>query len=342
MDIALVQEFLPDNPMDAFQQGLEAIEEAATAGADLVVFPELSFTEFYPKTPADERAGNVLDLADPVPGPVTDSVAGAAKEHGVVVVFNLYERDGDQAFNTTPVIDADGTLLGATRMMHIPHYENFWERDYYTPGNTGAPVYDTAVGRIGVATCYDRHYPEYMRALALQEAEIVCVPQAGTTGEWPKGVFESELQTASFQNGFFMALANRVGSEDGMLFDGSSFVTGPKGQIIAQAPSGEAIILLASIDTEQCAHSPARELFLPDRRPDQYERGAVALSASVPVAQNALEDYDRSPDLDDADVMDFDDDLSDASLGGEAPDSDDEPGDETSGESAKGDETVAG
>jgi len=309
MDIALVQEFLPDNPMDAFQQGLEAIEEAANAGADLVVFPELSFTEFYPQMPGDDRAGDILDLADPVPGTLTESVASAAKEHGVVVVFNLYERDGEEGFNTSPVIDADGTLLGATRMMHVPQYEHFYEKDYYTPGNTGAPVYDTAVGRLGVATCYDRHYPEYLRALALQGAEIVVVPQAGVSGEWPKGVFESELQTASFQNGFFMALANRVGREDEMLFDGASFVTGPKGQVIAQAPSGEAIILLASINTDRCETSPARTLFLKDRRPDQYERGAVALSASVPVAQNALEN--AAPE--DAEAMEFEEDESEPS-----------------------------
>jgi N-carbamoylputrescine amidase len=294
MDIALVQEFLPDNPMDAFQQGLEAIREAADAGAELVIFPELSFTEFYPQVPASERGGSVLDLADPVPGPLTQSIASTAAEYGVVVVFNLYERDGDEAYNTSPVIDADGTLLGATRMMHITQYEHFYEQDYYTPGNTGAPVYDTAVGRIGVAPCYDRHYPEYLRALALQEAEIVAVPQAGTTGEWPKGVFESELRAASFQNGFFMALANRVGREGNMVFDGSSLVTGPRGQVIAQAPSGEAIILLASVNTDRCDTSPARQLFLQHRRPDQYERGAVALAASVPVAKNGLEDIEAT------------------------------------------------
>ena len=294
MDVALVQEFLPDNPMDAFQQGLDAIEEAAQAGADLVIFPELSFTEFYPRIPADQRAGKVIDLGDPVPGPMTDAVGAAAKTHGVVVVFNLYERDGDRAYNATPVVDADGTLLGATRMMHVPHYENFWERDYYTPGDTGAPVYDTAVGRVGVATCYDRHYPEYLRALALQEAEIVAVPQAGTTGEWPSGVFESELRTASFQNGFFAALANRVGTEGSMLFDGSSFVTDPSGQILAQAPAGEAIILLASVNLDQCSDTPARRRFLPDRRPDQYARGAVSLSASVPAARPRHDDADAA------------------------------------------------
>lgn len=284
MDIALVQRYTPSDPIDAFQGGLEAIRDAANAGAELVVFPELSFTKFLPQVPAEEREGDVLDLAETVPGPTTESVADAARNHDVVVVCNLYEKDGGQGFDTTVVIDSDGTLLGGARMMHITQYENFYEQDYYAPGNTGAPVFDTSVGRIGVATCYDRHYPEYMRALALQDAEIVVIPQAGAAGEWPKGMFEAEVRTASFQNGYFCALANRVGKEDDILFDGASFVTDPFGRVVAKAPSGDAIILMASIDLEKCAEAPARRLFLKDRRPDQYERGAVALAKSVPVA----------------------------------------------------------
>lgn len=293
MDIALVQLFLPDDPRDAFQQGLEAIKDAANAGAELVVFPELSFTPFYPRVPASEQDKPLDDLAEPVPGPTTEAIQDVAREFGVVVVFNLYERDGDQRFDTSPVIDADGTLLGATRMMHITQYEHFYEQDYYAPGNTGAPVYDTAVGRLGVAICYDRHFPEYLRAMALQEAELVLVPQAGTAGEWPKGVFEAELQSASFQNGFFMALSNRVGREEDMVFDGRSFVTDPTGQVIAQAPSGEATILLASLNLDKARSSTARRLFMKHRRPDQYERGAVALAKSVPAAR-AIE-RDDSP-----------------------------------------------
>lgn len=288
MDIALSQQFLPDDSLGAFQQGLNAIKDAANAGADLVIFPELSFSPFYPQIPADEREEDVLDLAEPIPGPTTESVAEIAEEFGVVVVYNMLERDGDQTYNTSPVIDADGTVLGSTRMMHVPDYEHFHEQGYYTPGDTGAPVYDTAAGRVGVATCYDRHFPEYLRALALQDAEVVAVPQAGTVGEWPDGMYESELRVASFQHGFFGAMANRVGREDNLLFEGSSLVTGPSGRVVAQAPSGQAIILMASIDLDKCNQSPARELFLQHRRPDQYEAGAVAIADSDPVNQEAL------------------------------------------------------
>jgi N-carbamoylputrescine amidase len=287
MDIALAQQFLPETPLEAFQQGLNTIKDAANAGADLVIFPELSFSPFYPRVPVEEREDDVLDLAEPIPGPTTESVAEIAEEFGVVVIFNMLERDGDQTYDTSPVIDADGTVLGCTRMMHVTEYENFHEQGYYTPGDTGAPVYDTAVGRVGVAICYDRHYPEYLRALALQDAEIVAVPQAGTAGEWPDGMYESEIRVASFQHGFFAAMANRVGQEQNLLFEGSSLITDPFGRIVAQAPSGKAIILMASIDLDKCAEAPARELFLQHRRPDQYERGAVTLSGSIPANQEA-------------------------------------------------------
>jgi N-carbamoylputrescine amidase len=290
MDIALAQQFLPDSPMEIFQQGMNTIKEAANAGADLVVFPELSFTPFYPRIPVEERDEDVLDLAEPVPGPMTEAVAEIAEEFGVVVVFNMLERDGDQTYDTSPVIDADGTVLGCTRMMHVPDYENFHERGYYTPGDTGAPVYDTAAGRVGVAICYDRHYPEYLRALALQDAEVVAIPQAGIAGEWPKGVYESEIRVASFQHGFFAAMANRVGQEENLLFEGNSLVTDPNGRVVAQAPSGKAFILMASIDLDKCADTPARTRFLGDRRPDQYDEGAVRLDTSTPVHRGVLAD----------------------------------------------------
>lgn len=292
MDIALAQQFLPDNPMEIFQQGMNTIKEAANAGADLVVFPELSFSPFYPRIPAEEREEDVLDLAEPVPGPTTEAVAEMAEEFGVVVVFNMLERDGDRTYDTSPVIDADGTVLGCTRMMHVPDYENFRERGYYTPGDTGAPVYDTAAGRVGVAICYDRHYPEYLRALALQDAEVVAIPQAGMAGEWPKGVYESEIRIASFQHGFFAAMANRVGQEENLLFEGNSLVTDPKGRVVAQAPSGKAFILMASIDLDKCSDAPARTRFLADRRPDQYDEGSVRLDASRPAHRGVLSDQD--------------------------------------------------
>jgi len=131
-------------------------------------------------------------------------------------------------------------------------------------------VYDTQAGRIGVAICYDRHYPEYMRALALQGAELVVVPQAGSVGEWPDGLYEAELQVAAFQNGYFTALCNRVGPEERLTFAGESFVCGPDGRVLARAGAGTDEILTCDPDLADCARSHARRLFLRDRRPGLY------------------------------------------------------------------------
>ena len=129
-----------------------------------------------------------------------------------------------------------------------------------------------------MAICYDRHYPEYLRALALGGADLVVVPQAGALGEWPAGLFEAELRVGSFQNGYYMALANRVGKESVLRFGGGSFVTDPTGQVIAQGPEDEEAIVYASIDYALCVQSHARQLFLRDRRPAVYEGGAVRLA----------------------------------------------------------------
>ena len=132
------------------------------------------------------------------------------------------------------MIDADGALLGVTRMVHITEYPCFHEQGYYTPGDKGAPVYSTQAGKIGVAICYDRHFPEYMRALAIGGADLVIVPQAGAVDEWPEGLYEGEMRVAAFQNGYYTALCNRVGHEDCLDFAGESFVCDPNGEVIAR------------------------------------------------------------------------------------------------------------
>ena len=193
-----------------------------------------------------------------------------ARELGIVVVLNLFERDGDATYDASPVIDADGTLLGITRMVHITDYACFHEQGYYSPGDRGAPVYRTRAGHIGVAICYDRHFPEYMRALALNGAELVVVPQAGAADEWPEGLYEGELRVASLQNGYYTALCNRVGPEDCLEFAGESFVCDPNGLVIARAGRGSDEVLYADVDFAANARSHARQLFLKHRRPELY------------------------------------------------------------------------
>jgi len=264
--LALVQQRAGTDLADNRRRGLAAVRRAAAAGARLVAFAELALTPFYPRRPA--CGALPLELAEPVPGPTTEAFAGLARELGVVLVLNLYERAGDRAFDSSPVIDADGRLLGVTRMLHIAEMEGFHEQGYYTPGDCGMPVFATAAGRVGVAICYDRHYPEVMRALALRGAELVVVPQAGAVGEWPDGLYEAELQVAAFQNGYFTALANRVGREGDLVFAGESFVCDPAGRVVARAGADEEALLLADLDLGMVAGCHARRLFLRDRRPE--------------------------------------------------------------------------
>ncbi|MHC4845261.1 MAG: nitrilase-related carbon-nitrogen hydrolase, partial [Planctomycetota bacterium] len=155
MRLALVQQPAGEDRQANRERGLAALERAAGRGAQVVAFAELAFERFLPQERATPEA---LALAEPIPGPTTDAFRERARELGVVVVLNVFERDGERTFDSSPVIDADGTLLGTTRMVHITEYACFHEQGYYAPGDRGAPVYDTAFGRLGVAICYDRHY----------------------------------------------------------------------------------------------------------------------------------------------------------------------------------------
>ena len=267
MRIALIQQTASEDNESNIVKGLKNIDKAAEMGAELAVFAELAFTRFYPQYRANK---NLSELAEPVPGPTTKKFMDKAKEHNMVIVINLFEIEKGHTYDSSPVIDSDGSLLGTTRMVHIADYECFYEKSYYEEGNHGAQVYNTAVGKVGVAICYDRHYPEFMRALGVKGAEVVVIPQAGTIGEWPEGLYEAELQVASFHNGYFCALANRVGKEDQMEFAGESVITNPEGRIIAQSPSGIDDILIHNLDLSEVEKSNARTMFFRDRRPDIY------------------------------------------------------------------------
>lgn len=267
MKIALIQQACSTDKSKNLKRGLKSAREAAASGADIICFAELAFEPFYPQYPNPE---NPEELAETIPGKITRAFSDLAKEFGVVVILNLYEKDGNAVYDSSPVINVDGTILGTTRMIHITDYACFHEKEYYTPGNNGAPVYDTPFGKIGVAICYDRHYPEYMRALSLAGAEVVFIPQAGSVGEWPEGLYEAEIRTASFQNGYFSALCNRVGEEPKLSFAGESFVCNPTGRVLARAGKGTEEILYAELDLDEVKESHAKQLFLRDRRPELY------------------------------------------------------------------------
>jgi len=268
MKIALIQQHATDDWEDNIQRGVAAFREAAKSGADLVAFAELAFLPFLPQRKATPQT---IRKAEPIPGPTTDIFTDLCREYSVVAVLNLFEADGERTYDASPVIDADGRLLGVTRMVHIMDGQGFFEKGYYHPGDRASFVYETKVGRVGVAICYDRHYPEYMRNLALEGADLVVVPQAGAVDEWPEGIFEGELQIAAFQNGYFAALVNRVGKEEFLHFSGESYIVDPFGKVISRAPQGDDHILYAECDFNLIPKSQAKRFFLQDRRPDFYK-----------------------------------------------------------------------
>jgi predicted amidohydrolase len=267
MKIALIQQHATKDKRANVARGLANLEVAARHGAALACYAELAFEWFHPQRPA---SGDVRALAEPIDGPLVQGFQQKARDLGIVVVLNFFERDGTGTYDSSPVIDADGRLLGVTRMVHITEYPCFHEKGYYTPGDQGTPVYRTRAGNIGVAICYDRHFPEYMRALALAGADLVIVPQAGATGEWPEGLYEGEMRVAAFQNGYYIALCNRVGQEDCLDFAGESFACNPNGVVIARAGQGVDEILYAEVDLASNAQSHARQLFMKHRRPELY------------------------------------------------------------------------
>jgi len=252
-------------------KALAWMRQAKDQGADLIVFPELALDFFFPQVRAE---AGYFDWSEPIPGPTTERFQSAAAELGLVTIINVFERAAPgRYYDASPVIDADGTLLGVSRMLHICEEPGYNEKYYYWPGDTGWPVYETRVGKIGVAICYDRHYPEHFRALALGGAEIVVVPTATSTSEQAfKNVWEIEIQAAAVANQIYVAVANRSGVDGDLHFFGESFVADPAGQVIARAGADSDELLLADVDLGRIEEVRRHVPFLRDLRYDLYGR----------------------------------------------------------------------
>lgn len=217
---------------------------AAAAGAALVVFPEVQLSPFFPVRRGGDASAYAMRRSDNA----LDVLSGLAREFGLVTVANIYFEDEDGTrYDASPVFDADGSLLGISKMVHIAQFENFWEQDYYAPGSR-FDVYDTAAGKVGVVICYDRHFPESYRACALQGAEVIATPTCNLAGE-PLDLFAWEIRTLAFQNSVYAALANRCGVEGKTAYGGHSVIAGPDGALLAHA-GPETEILLADYDLD--------------------------------------------------------------------------------------------
>ena len=267
---AIVQTEWTGDQGSMIDKSVEFAREAARQGAQVMCFQELFYGPYFCQVQEDEY----FDYAEPIPdGPTTRRMQDLAKETGMVLVVPIFEKEDDGFyFNTAAVIDADGSYLGKYRKTHIPQVNGFWEKFYFRPGNMGYPVFDTAVGRIGVYICYDRHVPEGWRALGLAGAKIVFNPSATSRG-LSMYLWNLEQPAAAVANEYFIGAINRVGKEPlgDNDFYGSSYFVDPRGQIVEGAASDTAEeLVVRDLDLDMIEEVRKQWAFYRDRRPDAY------------------------------------------------------------------------
>ena len=247
------------------------IEQAAGKGVQVLCLQELFYGPYF----CAEQDKRWYKMVERVPdGPTVRLMQELAKKHNLVMVAPVYEEEMAGVFyNTAAVLDSDGSYLGKYRKTHIPHLApGFWEKFYFKPGNSGYPVFDTRIGRVGVYICYDRHFPEGARALGLNGAEIVFNPSATVAG-LSEYLWELEQPAHAVANGYFVGANNRVGHEqpwDIGEFYGKSYFCNPKGQILAQGSRDRDEVIVADLDLDEISEVRATWQFFRDRRPDTY------------------------------------------------------------------------
>jgi N-carbamoylputrescine amidase len=262
------------------EKALVRIRQAAETGAQIVCLPELFLTPYF----CQKQDPALFDLAEPIPGPSTERLAKAAKAAGVVVIASLFERRAAGIYhNTAAVIDADGTLLGIYRKMHIPDDPLYFEKYYFTPGDTGFKTFETRFGRIGVLVCWDQWFPEAARLTALSGAQILFYPTAigwhprekVEFGQAQHQAWELIQRSHAIANGVYVASINRVGHEGppeaGLEFWGASFVCDPFGSLIKNAPHHEEELVIVTCDPGRQEEIRRNWPFLRDRRIDAYQ-----------------------------------------------------------------------
>lgn len=245
--------------------------DAANQGAQVICFQEIFNAPYF----CNKQENQYFDTAEAIPdGPTVQAMIKVAKETGMVVLVPIFEKvDEGTFYNTTAFINPDGEFLGVYRKTHIPQVEGFWEKFYFRPGNTGYPVFDTAVGRIAAYICYDRHFPEGWRALGLNGARIVFNPSATTRGH-SKHLWQVEQPAAAVANEYFIGAINRVGSEDleGTDYYGTSYFANPRGEIIGDAASDtKDEVVVRDLDMGMIEQVRRHWAFYRDRRPETYD-----------------------------------------------------------------------
>ncbi len=274
---ALLQATWTGDRQSMIEKHVAYIAEAAGAGAQVMCFQELFSGPYF----CQEQDTRHYDLTEPIPdGPTTRLMQDQARKHRMVLIVPTYEVEhAGIYYNTAAVIDADGAYLGKYRKTHIPHLPGFWEKFYFKPGNLGYPVFDTAVGRVGVYICYDRHFPEGPRVLGLRGAEIIFIPSATSRG-LSTHLWEIEQRAHAIFNGVFVGTINRVGKEPELGsndYYGSSYFADPRGQYVPDARTGELVasdtreqLLVCDLNLDLIREVRNTWQFYRDRRPEMY------------------------------------------------------------------------
>lgn len=282
LKVGIVQQSCSADVEDNKQKLATNIANVAAKGAKLVVLQELHNSLYFCQT---ENTQN-FDLAEPIPGPSTDFYGNLAKQHGVVLVTSLFERRTAGLYhNTALVFDADGSIVGKYRKMHIPDDPAYYEKFYFTPGDLGFRPIDTSVGRLGVQVCWDQWYPEGARLMALQGAEILIYPTAigyessdtPDEQERQREAWTTVQRGHAVANGLPIIAVNRVGHEDdpseqtrGIDFWGSSFVAGPQGELLHRCAKDKEENVVVELDMQRCENVRRWWPFLRDRRIEEF------------------------------------------------------------------------
>lgn len=262
MRLAMAQMSMLNSLNDNYKKSVRFIE--AAMGNDLLFFPEIQLTPFFPRV-SGLNADPALNKMDDT---LISGFAFQARKNHIYLSPNVYLQEHGRKYDASLWFDKNGKSYEPAKMVHIASYPHFYEKEYYDPSDTGFIVHKTSIGNIGIVICYDRHFPESVRTCAVKGADLVIIPTANTKEE-DMDLFEAEVRAEAYQNGVFIAMCNRVGKEGRMHFAGESVVVGPDGKVIARADDTEQLITV-NLDLTQAKKEQAKRPYLNQRRKDMY------------------------------------------------------------------------
>lgn len=239
MRLALAQMKMDTSIDRNLAKTIRYMERAAEAGADMIFFPEVQLTPFFPQYEKRDAESWAMDLS----GVEIAAIQDTCRRLNLCASPNIYLKKGELRYDASLMLDADGQIMGVSKMVHIAQAQYFYEQDYYTPSDDGFKVYDTPFGKIGIVICFDRHLPDGIRSCAQQGADLVIIPTANIEGE-PLELFEWEVRVQAFQSTVYIAMCNRVGPEGDLMFAGQSLLAGPDGNLLYKADDKEQLMVL--------------------------------------------------------------------------------------------------